>query len=294
VTHLPPFAFISAVVVALCWRFSLYVLTLYPRSSLARSIGVAIALLGIMGMGEVMVMTATTVKPFVLGWRVVSVAGSLLPVLWLQFNVFLLPEDRVTWPTRLVRLGWPLGTAFALLGTFANSPFDYTSLAPLSDSWKTFRLLPGPLALLWHAYLVVYTGLVICLSPHLFRAHENLSDPPKTAIAASPMPGCFCLCRYGLLCSRRSCIVEVRVRTTCMGCPNILRCWRRVVGCGCATPFLLLVAVWLVPRLTAWWRPWAWRSSTAACCSWFRDLRTPRRWRSFSWWLSSSPPTSCV
>lgn len=37
-THLSPFAFISAVVAALYWWFGLYVLTLYPRSPLARSI----------------------------------------------------------------------------------------------------------------------------------------------------------------------------------------------------------------------------------------------------------------
>jgi hypothetical protein len=53
--HLSPFAFISAVVVALCWWFSLYVLTLYPHSPLACFIGAAVALLGGMALGEVMV-----------------------------------------------------------------------------------------------------------------------------------------------------------------------------------------------------------------------------------------------
>jgi hypothetical protein len=172
--HLSPFAIISAAVVALCWWFSLYVLTLYPRSPLARSIGAAVALLGGVVLGEVAVMIATTVKVFVLGWRIVSVASSLLPALWLQIIVYLLPKDRTTWQGRLVHLGWPLGTLFALLGAFTNTVFDYTALAPLSDSWKAFRLLPGTLALPWFVYFILYTGVAIYLSPHLFHNQENL------------------------------------------------------------------------------------------------------------------------
>jgi hypothetical protein len=174
--HLSPFALISAAVVALCWWFSLYVLTTYPRSSLARSLGAAIALLGAMGLGETMVMTTTSAKLFVLGWRIVFVASSLLPVLWLQINIFLLPQDKITWGGYLLRLGWPLGVALALLGAFTNTLFDYDTLAPVSGSWKPFHLLPGILALPWHAYLIAYLGLPIFLATHLFQAHETLSE----------------------------------------------------------------------------------------------------------------------
>jgi hypothetical protein len=177
--HLSPFAFISALVVVLCWWFSLYILTAYPRSSLGRSLGAAIALLGAMGLGETMVMTATSAEPFVLGWQIVFVASSLLPVLWLQINVFLLPRDKVTWAGYLLRLGWPLGVALALLGAFTNTLFDYHTLAPVSGSWKSFHLLPGILALPWHVYLIAYLGLPIFLGSHLFLAHETLSDHQK-------------------------------------------------------------------------------------------------------------------
>jgi hypothetical protein len=119
-------------------------------------------------------MVATAAKAFVLGWRIVSVASSLLPALWLQITVYLLPKDRTTWQGSLVRLGWPLGTLFALLGAFTNTVFDYITLAPLSDSWKAFRLLPGTLAFPWFVYFILYTGVAVYLTPHLFRAQENL------------------------------------------------------------------------------------------------------------------------
>jgi hypothetical protein len=72
-----------------------------------------------------------------------------------------------------------LGIAFALLGTFTNSLFNYSTLAPQLGSWRPFHLLPGPLSLPWHVYIIVYTALPIYLSPHLFHAQENLSDYQK-------------------------------------------------------------------------------------------------------------------
>jgi hypothetical protein len=178
-THLSPFAFISAGVVVLCWWFGLYILTLYSRSLLARSLGVAIALLGVMGLGETMVMISSSVEFFVLGWGVVFVSSSLLPVLWLQINVFLLPEDQTVWLLHLLRLGYLFGTTFALLGACSNSLFDYTTLDRISGSWKPFGLQPGILAVPWHLYLIAYLGVVIALGPRLFCDQVSVPDCQK-------------------------------------------------------------------------------------------------------------------
>ena len=124
--NLSPFAVVSAAVVALCWWFGLYVLTLYPRSSLARSLGAAIALLGAMGLGETLVMIATSEVLFVLGWRIVFVTSSMLPVLWLQINVFVLPQDRAVWSVRMVRLGWPLAYLLAMPPVTAYLALNFT------------------------------------------------------------------------------------------------------------------------------------------------------------------------